>query len=342
MNAVLDEVYQRMRGTGPEFDGWLSNHGPMAADALLRLDRADIVDRWVDDYMWRLNDAPRPRWKIDESEWRGLLGDPSRLGDWLAFFTDAVREEPWTELLNRWWPRLLPGVAASATHGVIRTGHAVRALTEDQSPQRLGELAQALGYWAARWQPVPHHPRPTGDSSVDVALDGLPNITGSAGFRARLADIADKADWGVAVGRLAPIGDPAEIPAALDRLVDAAVTRYHRWGHGSPIMLVHAATAPRAIALVLPVLPHDLWVPSYAAAWSAVAMVATAYRPTTFKPESDTTAPPGLEEVIDRTVITKDEHAIKFTEVALESHRRGNPTALLSANHAATLIGAQT
>ena len=24
----LDEAYQRLHATGPEFDGWLSNHGP--------------------------------------------------------------------------------------------------------------------------------------------------------------------------------------------------------------------------------------------------------------------------------------------------------------------------
>ena len=31
--GTLDEAYQRLHATGPEFDGWLSNHGPMAAEA---------------------------------------------------------------------------------------------------------------------------------------------------------------------------------------------------------------------------------------------------------------------------------------------------------------------
>ena len=30
--GTLDEAYQRLHDTGPEFNGWLSNHGPMAAD----------------------------------------------------------------------------------------------------------------------------------------------------------------------------------------------------------------------------------------------------------------------------------------------------------------------
>ncbi|GAA5139546.1 hypothetical protein [Pseudonocardia adelaidensis] len=40
MHDVLDETYQRLHRTGPEFVGWLSNHGPMAADALIRLGSA--------------------------------------------------------------------------------------------------------------------------------------------------------------------------------------------------------------------------------------------------------------------------------------------------------------
>jgi hypothetical protein len=31
--GTLDEAYERLHVTGPEFDGFLSNHGPMAAEA---------------------------------------------------------------------------------------------------------------------------------------------------------------------------------------------------------------------------------------------------------------------------------------------------------------------
>lgn len=61
MEALLDSVYERMRDTGPEFEGWLSNHGPMAADGLIRLNRAEAVEPWIDGYTRRLEDAPRPR-----------------------------------------------------------------------------------------------------------------------------------------------------------------------------------------------------------------------------------------------------------------------------------------
>ena len=47
---VLDETYDRLADRGPEFDGFLTNHGPMAADALIRLGHADAVEAWVGRY----------------------------------------------------------------------------------------------------------------------------------------------------------------------------------------------------------------------------------------------------------------------------------------------------
>jgi len=142
---VLDETYDRLRTTGPEFRGWLSNHGPMAADALIRLGCGEEVEVWVNGYTPRLDEAPAPRWDIEEAEWREVIGDPSRLGDWCALFNRQLGEQPWREVLGRWWPRLLDGAAASAAHGLIRTGHAVRALLEQPTAPRRAELGQALG-----------------------------------------------------------------------------------------------------------------------------------------------------------------------------------------------------
>ena len=48
------------------------------------------------------------------------------------------------QVLDLWVGRLAPGVSTAATHGTIRVGHAVRALTVGQSPQRVRELADRL------------------------------------------------------------------------------------------------------------------------------------------------------------------------------------------------------
>jgi hypothetical protein len=41
--GILDEAYQRLHETGPEFGGYLSNHGPMAAEAMARRGHAERV-----------------------------------------------------------------------------------------------------------------------------------------------------------------------------------------------------------------------------------------------------------------------------------------------------------
>jgi hypothetical protein len=341
---VLDEAYERLRVTGPEFGGWLSNHGPMAADALLRLGRGDDVHRWVAGYERRLQPAPEPRWPITETDWRDLLGDPSRLGDWLKFFTLLVHEEPWDQVLTRWWPRLLPGAVASATHGLIRSGHVVRALLEQVTTARLDELGQALGYWAARWQPVPGYQPASGDQPVGPALDALPQVAmeGDWGMRARLVQLGQAPSWRTALTSHRPPQTAADVPTALDALTDAAVTRYQRWAHGDPVMLVHAATAPRAARLILPALPTDLWRPTYDTAWAISAAITVAYRPDRPSPapaaDPDTAEDLSVEGLADRAATNRDEHVIKFVEVATESHRRGNPTALAAGTRAAALI----
>jgi hypothetical protein len=339
-NDLLDETYERLHATGPEFEGWLSNHGPMAADALIRLGRPDLVEGWVTQYSERLEEPPAARWPISEKEWREPLGDPSRLGDWCALFTEQVLEEPWEGLLARWWPRLLPGAIGSASHGLIRTGHAVRALGEHNTPQRLNELAQGLGYWAARWEPLPGDEQPAGEAGIDTAFDSIPSTDASGGIRTRLAQLSETDEWPGTLRRLRPVVQAAAVPAALKALVDAAVGRYGRWAHGSPVMLVHAATAQRAAALALPALPTEMWVATYNAAWSVSAAISVAYRPRTRAPSlSDvervtTTA----EDVTELAVGTEDAHAIKFVEVAQESHRRGNRDALAAGARAAVLI----
>lgn len=339
--GLLDETYLRLRTTGPEFDGWLSNHGPMAADALIRLGHGSDVERWVDQYLQRLEDAPTSRWEIRQDEWLDALGDPSRLADWIALFDRQLEEQPWQAVLIRWWPRLIDGAVASATHGLIRTGHAVRALITQPTPARVGELAQALGYWAARHQRLPGHPRPSGNADPDMALQAVPAIQTAGDINARLGDLSHTPSWPGTVARLHPITSPAEIPDALDAIVDAAVTRYRFWGHGNPIMLVHAATAPRAASLVLPALPLSLWIPTFEAAWAASVAITAVYRPVGQPPStSGADERHSTEQVTEHAVATGDEHAIKFAEVAQDSHLRGNPNALASSDRANHLIAA--
>jgi hypothetical protein len=335
---TLDEAYQRLHRTGPEFEGWLSNHGPMAVEALVRHGHGARVHRWLDDYLRRLDELPRGRWPIDD--WRAALGDPKRAGDWLAHFDRELREHSWPEVLGTWWPRLLPGIAAGATHGVIRVGHAVRVLRADgTTPTRLAELGQALGYWAARWQPVPGAGPLTGRSDVRTALARVPRLPEqTGGIRGRLGRLPDVPEWGAAAVALRPPGGPAEAEGTLTELVHRASLGYLRFGHGDPVMLVHAVTAPTAVLRTLPALDRALWAPSVAAAWSATAALTSVYAPPTpAAPRPAAAAHP--EEVFARAARHGDAHVVKLADAVLEAHATtGDERVLAAAGYAGHLI----
>ena len=57
--------------------------------------------------------------------------------------------------LNEWVIKLAPGLSAAAGHGLLRTAHITRRLAKKETPNRLNQLAEGLGYWAARYQILP-------------------------------------------------------------------------------------------------------------------------------------------------------------------------------------------
>ncbi|HEY3505534.1 MAG TPA: hypothetical protein VGN37_22455 [Actinocatenispora sp.] len=355
-DGILDEAYERLHDSGPEREGWLSNHAPMAVEALARHGHDTDIHAWIDWYTPKLEDMPRRYEPIDADRWREALGDPRRIADWVDLLTGSVADTPWRTVLATWWPRLLPGIAAGATHGVIRVGHAVRTLLSgDESPAAVAELGHALAYWAARWQAVPgvNLAAVGGTLTPDTALDHVPVLPHqSGGIRERLARLdsligtgssSEVVSWPDSLAAGAPPDDPAWARDWLADLVDAAVRRYRYFGYGSPVMLVHSATAPNAVLRTLPALPRELWVPSVGAAWAASAAVTSVYTPDRPVPPGDLAAPPSghdpVRELLDRAAAHRGEHVIKLVDTAVDVHERtGDPDALAAAASAIELM----
>lgn len=343
LTGVLDEAYERLHRTGPEFDGYLSNHGPMASEALVQLGQGEHVHGWLDGYIGKLEERPPGTLRITPSDFADALGDPARFGDWLDYFEIQVTEGDWRNMLAHWWPRLLPGSLASATHALIRVGHAVRALKAIETAPRLAELGQALGYWAARYQPVPGAADPTGRLTAAKALDAVPHVPDqSGGVSGRVPQLSHTPGWTEATAALRSPASAEDVPSQLAELTDAGVARYLSHGHGNAIMLVHAATAPNAAMLVLDVLPKHLWLPTHAALWHVCAALTASYA-------SDLTwcgpvaKPAGSPEAAGQLALESgDVHVIKFTETALRSELRGLAVGRSAAAHALRLIPLDT
>src|SRR5687767_5025104 len=123
----LDEAFDRFHLTQPEHAGGLSNHGPMAAEALGALGHPVLRMAFVDRYAPRLP-AFTPGRPIPAGEQVAALGRMERFPDWTATLERELAEAPWRDVLGRRARDWCDGLFAAAGLGWLRTAHAVRAL----------------------------------------------------------------------------------------------------------------------------------------------------------------------------------------------------------------------
>jgi hypothetical protein len=154
---------------------------------------------------------------------------------------------------------------------------------------------------------------------------------------AHVADIADEFEQAVA-----SLGFEGAAIDLLDALALGGARAYLRNAEaGNPIALIHTVTAPLALELVLPWLAAEDHDAALAYAWQAVASLHVAYAVDRRAPEVEEPEAWAAEALIDRAVVSGDEHAIKLAEAALRSYARTNEPALLlaSADASARLAG---
>jgi hypothetical protein len=312
----LDEALARLSAFGPEFGGGLSNHGPMVVEALVRLGRADAVGGWVDGYVGRLDEPVAPSGRQPE------LGEMATVGDWERSFSVELAEAPWCDVVRRWVPRLAPGLMAAATHGWLRTAHAVRSLRARESPERLGELTRGLAYWAARYQEVPGPSVPTGGLPLAAGIAALPaRHLATDGLIFEVVHGLDGDDeFAAAVGAVdgGALDVDALLAAAAGEVLDGGAA-------AAPIVYVHTLTPTAVIRGVAPLLDRAVGALVLGCAWRAVAALVTAY-PTAVRNEATAQRDVDADAVVDQAVVGGDEHAIKVAEAAFGPDAGADPT----------------
>jgi hypothetical protein len=311
-----------------------ATHWAMGAETIVRLGYPQVVHDWATRYRVIHKHFPRPPGATpidprDEASWKGARGDFGRVGDWQALFDRALAEAPWQEVVAVWWPRLMSGMAAGLTHGLIRTTHAVRSIDASgasPSPLQLRELATGLAYWAGKYIEQPGPAALIGDERLPDLLAAIPRLQldGPAGLRERgsFQYMDQVAGWSEAVARLAA---PADIQAALSDLTSSFVQVNLAHPDQFPVPLIHGVTAPAAVRLMLPHLPEHLHAPSFLAVWQANAALLAMFAPA--QDAEVSSDPPGgqatlsPDELAARAVEHGDEHAIKLTEACLREYR---------------------
>ena len=317
---VLDQALGVLDDCGPEFGPGLSNHGPMAAEALYTLGRPEEVVPWVCDYKRNLQDAPVAGNAIAGDEWQEALGDIKRVADWTVFFEQQLSESSWQQVVNTWTGRFAPGMVSAATHGVIRTAHAVRNLDRSETPERLRELAEGLAYWAARYLTLPGTPNRTGTQMPSEAIADVntqpPEEQRQLGLITRKLTKLDEAFFGHVVNLV----DVSNRDAFLTDMTETFAHAYlANVNDANTIGLIHCLTGPSAVRLLVPFLSPDVADQACAHAWQAGAAIYAAFgqqpRPDVIPVISNV-----RDDIIDQAVATRDEHAIKFTEACLREY----------------------
>ena len=349
--AILSEAYQRLHRTGPEFggdergDNGLTNHGPMAVEVICRRGLEIDVHRWLDRYIRRLTDLPAAAEPITDATWRQALGGGQRrIVDWTAYFDGQLAERPWRCVLAAWWPRLLPGIAAGSTHGVIRVSHAVRTLlAAEPTRPAVAEIGYGLAFWAARFRVLPAVGAPRGCLPAAAALAAVPRLPDQNGL------IASPARPACAAARLArrpARAAPARHGSRGTRAIGRTSRRRHhavpdprRGRPGAARAHRHrpqwrAAHPARAAAGVVGTQLHCRLDRRRGAHRR---LCARRIARTPHRQALGGTNP--VSDALARAARHGDEHVLKFTDTAVDVYRRtGNPGALAAAQHAAQLI----
>lgn len=156
---TLEDLLVEVRTFSAEFPLLLANHLPMI---LVALDRLGASKERLRDYFDTYRDTnglvpqPPPVAPISRESWTEALGDRAREQDYRTFFEAEVRRIGIDAAIQTYLPTLIPGIGASALHGMMRTAYGVMRM--DPS-----EVGTALGYWSATYLTMP---RATGAAPV--------------------------------------------------------------------------------------------------------------------------------------------------------------------------------
>jgi len=315
-NAQLHELLDENLQLPPEYQAHLSNHLPMALHSLHCLGASpQRLREFYAVYARRFQGQSPPDFAreslLSVSDWRRLRGQPDAYPSLLAYFNELVGRSGMENALHVVLPDLLPGVAAAAFHGVIRTAHAVQAA-------HAGELAAALAYWAWRWQPLAAppvaEPLISFDSWAKLLIEKAPGWHSEGQLISiRMNEACRSSAYLALAGALMPA---ATIETRIADLAALAVDRYVLKPN---FTVLHMITGLRALRTLLPWMQDSETLQAIVVHCFVAAYLAARVTP------SDRANMPKTKswsDVIKTALASDDEHLIKLVHACRDEAAR--------------------
>ncbi|MGQ3053824.1 MAG: questin oxidase family protein [Roseateles sp.] len=302
--AQLHHLLDAGQALSATYRGQLSNHLPMAQQALLELGAsAARLQAFTEagETLLEPRTAARPARIVVDRD----LGRADSDAAWRAYFEARIAELGSAGALAEALPMLLPGAGAIAFHGLIRTGHAVLAGHE-------GELAAGLAHWASHFMPLPTTDGPLLEMTDWLsALTALPRPVLPAGSlitgRMRV--------WGDSPGFAALAGRLRHGPDTLRDLALLAARTYASTGN---FTVLHLLTASHAMTVLEPWWPLAELARGFSVA-AAAGLLASGAEPALMLDRPPSRPWPAL---ISAACEQPDAHVIKLTHAAWRLGRR--------------------
>lgn len=304
LHALLD----RVQTLEPEYSGGLSSHLPMAMHALHSIGaEPERLQDFYDRYSTRLSPLPDPS-PVPASE-EPTLGRIDDFPRWRTWCIRRIDDDGVDHVLCEMLPVLAQGSAGAAFHGLIRTGHAVRAGHRE-------ELASALAYWAARYHPLPV----CSGERVDARrwLAGLADIAKrhAGTWPARNLITEEIADRAAASGF-------KEAANALDAscLLELARIAAQLYIRTRDFTVLHVVTGSQAARLLKPWMSPEAqqsFVPALAGGLLASGVLESSQLDSWLSRPSGLAAAPPWSSIAPQAVIQQDAHVIKLVAACAE------------------------
>jgi hypothetical protein len=308
----------------------------MAAEAICQLGHWKSALGWLERYRAPLRELPVAKSPIDDSNWKSALGPNkttsdweqanARWRDWQIFFAKQLDDRPWRDVLTTWVGRLAPGMSGAATHGVIRTAHAARAMGRRDNAFRRTELANGLAYWASSYEEL-KAAKPSGQAfkTIADAMNEIPlyrEAFGAAPAGRNFVEVLRQVNKAPGFERVKDsLAEQTDMGAALTALTASFARVYLRYGtKRDTLAFIHAVTGPCALRRLAEHVSKETAAAAFPYAWQTAAALYCAYVEKRDERKLDEETKLTREDLAARAIENGDEHAIKFTEVMLAEH----------------------